>query len=152
MDRRRAFSVIEVVVIAVIVAALMAAVMPQFSAPNDGRESTLKFNLHMVRTQIEAYKAEHNGCLPVLARFAEQLTGRTDANGSTTGEKLDCGPYFQGQLPVNPYNNSGAVVAVAVAGQPPKGELPGGAGWQYDQSTGGFWPNHREYFADRPSR
>mgnify|MGYP001014804895 CR=1 FL=1 len=148
MSRRDAFVLVEVLIIVIVMAAMAAAILPQFTVADDARQSALKFNLHMVRAQIEAYKAQHHGRLPEMGKFAEQLTRATTVEGATSGGNLTCGPYFLGRIPANPFNNSHAVVAVAVPGRQPVGAVPGGAGWQYDPRTGGFWPNHEEYFAD----
>jgi len=53
-------------------------------------------------------------------------------------------------MPANPFNNSSAVAAVATPGKPPTAVVSGGAGWQYDQTTGGIYPNNPEcYLAPR---
>lgn len=145
--RRNAFTLIEVLIVVIIMAVLAATIIPQFSAStNDAKESSLKFNLHTIQSQIEMYKVHHNGKLPELTKFADQMTKATDVDGLTTGTNLVYGPYFQGQVPTNPFNNSNTIVAVATAGKVPTGVVAGGAGWQYDQTTGGFYPNNSEYY------
>jgi prepilin-type N-terminal cleavage/methylation domain-containing protein len=145
--RRNAFTLIEVLIVVIIMAVLAATIIPQFSSSTkDAKDSSLKFNLHTVRSQIEMYKTQHNGKLPTFANFKVQMTEKSDVNGTKTGE-LVCGPYIQGDLPYNPFNNSNAIVAVASEGTVPTAVVSGGAGWQYDQSTGGFYPNNSEYFA-----
>jgi len=39
------------------------------------------------------------------------------------------------------------VAAEATPGKPPITIVPGGAGWQYDQTTGSFYPNNPEYYS-----
>lgn len=146
-NARRAFTLIEVLIVVIIMAILAATIIPQFSSSTtDAKMSSLKFNLHTIRSQIEMYKVHHNGKVPTLANFKDQMTKPTDVEGNTEGENLFYGPYFQGDIPVNPFNNSNAIVAVQNKGQEPTGIVQGGAGWQYDDSTGGFYPNNAEYY------
>src|SRR3970282_1207807 len=88
-DRRRgAFTLIEVLIVVVIMAVLAATIIPQFStSTKDARESSQKFNLQSLRTQLELYRVQHGGALPTGANNLEQLTKATDSTGavSTTG-------------------------------------------------------------------
>ena len=146
---RSAFTLIEVLIVVIIMAVLAATIIPQFSSTTtDTKDSALKFNLHTIRSQIEMYKVHHGNHVPALATFVDQMTKPTDIDGSTTGSNLIYGPYFQGEVPANPFNGSNALVAVATAGAAPTVVVAGGAGWQYDASTGGFYPNNAEYFAE----
>ncbi len=147
-NRRNAFTLIEVLIVVIIMAVLAATIIPQFSSSindADAKESSLKFNLHTIRSQIELYKVHHAGKVPELAKFEDQMTKSTAINGNT-GTDLDYGPYFQGEVPANPFNNSSDIVTVATAGMVPTGVVAGGAGWQYDETTGGFFPNNAKYY------
>lgn len=145
--RRNAFTLIEVLIVIIIMAVLAATIIPQFSSSTtDAKESSLKFNLHTIRSQIEMYKVHHLSKVPALATFADQMTKPTNVAGDTTGENLIYGPYLQSALPANPFNGSIAVVSVASEGTEPVGVVAGGAGWQYDQKTGGFYPNNAEAY------
>ena len=147
--RRSAFTLIEVLIVVIIMAVLAATIIPQFSSSTtDAKDSALMFNLHTIRSQIEMYKMHHGGSFPALATFADQMTKPTNSSGATTGDNLIYGPYFQGEVPANPFNDSNALVAVAAAGVVPTAVVAGGAGWQYDESTGGYYPNNSEYFAE----
>src|SRR5687767_2144937 len=62
---REAFTLIEVLIVVVIMAVLAATIIPQFSSSTkDARESSLRFNLHALRSQIELYKLHHTGAVP----------------------------------------------------------------------------------------
>ena len=153
--RRSAFTLIEVLIVVIIMAVLAATIIPQFSSStNDAKSSSLVFNLHTIRSQVEMYKVHHLGAVPTLANFVDQMTKPTDVNGATTGTNLIYGPYFQGQVPTNPFNGSNTLVAVATAGQVPTGPVGTTAGWQYDATTGNFYPNsdatHWDYTNDKP--
>lgn len=149
-DRRRsAFTLIEVLIVVIIMAVLAATIIPQFSSStSDAKESSLKFNLHTIRSQIEMYKVHHSSTVPKLATFVDQMTMATDVSGTTgTGSTFIYGPYFQGQVPANPFNGSNVLVATtAKAGSEPTGVIAGGAGWQYNETTGDFYPNNAEYY------
>jgi general secretion pathway protein G len=147
-NRRNAFTLIEVLIVVIIMAVLAATIIPQFSSStNDAKDSAVKFNLHAIRSQIEMYKVHHTGKVPLLATFTDQMTKPTDVNGATTGTNLIYGPYFQGQVPANPYTGTNTLVAVAAAGKDATAVVAGGAGWQYDESNGSFFPNNAEYYA-----
>ena len=147
---RRAITFFEILVLIAIVLVMLGTVVPQFlPSSDDPKCRSLQFNLQTVRTQIARYRQQHGGKFPSLAHFDDQMTKPTDVQGATTGANLVYGPYFQGQVPRNVFNQSNAVVAVAQPGHEPIGPVSGGAGWQYDETTGGFYPNHPEFYAEK---
>jgi len=63
--RRNAFTLIEVLIVVIIMAVLAATIIPQFTtSTKDAKDSTLKFNMHTLRSQIELYKLHHLGKYP----------------------------------------------------------------------------------------
>ncbi|NQU20146.1 MAG: type II secretion system protein [Candidatus Nealsonbacteria bacterium] len=143
---RNAFTLIELLIVVTIIAVLTAVIIPQFStSTEDASESSLQHNLRSLRALVGVYEADHAGRYPSVAKFAEQMTAPTNATGGTTGETR-YGPYLHDEIPENPFNHSNTIAAVATAGQRPVGTVPGGAGWQYDESNGTVWPNNREYY------
>jgi type II secretion system protein G len=139
--RRKAFTLIEVLIVVVIMAVLAATIIPQFStSTKDAQENTAKFNAHTMRSQLELYRAHHLGNFPTVANFAEQLTKSTNAAGAvgTAGTNFPYGPYME-EIPYNPFNNKNDVKAGT------GGDGDGSTGWQYDAATGGIWPNHDTY-------
>lgn len=137
---RKAFTLIEVLIVVVIMAILAATIIPQFSSSTeDAKESSVSFNTHTLRSQIELYKVHHGGNYPTItASDLPQLTSATDLTGATgaSGPAFPYGPYVDGELPNNPMNDLNTVVAgTGAAGD-------GTTGWQYDATTGGIWPNH----------
>ena len=145
--KRQAFTLIEVLIVVIIMAVLAATIIPQFSSStDDAKSSSLEFNLHTIRSQIEMYKLHHLGKLPTVADFAKQMTSKTNLSGGFTGD-TPYGPYIQGEIPANPFSSgSNDVVSVATPGTVPKDIVAGGAGWQYDETTGGFYPNNKEWY------
>jgi prepilin-type N-terminal cleavage/methylation domain-containing protein len=137
---RKAFTLIEVLIVVIIMAVLAATIIPQFSSSTqDAMESSLKFNTHTMRSQIELYKLHHLGAYPTITNNTLlQLTNPTNINGVTgePGPDYPFGPYVRDQLPTNPFNDLNTVVP----GTGTPGD--GSSGWQYDVRTGGIWPNH----------
>jgi hypothetical protein len=131
-----------VLLLVIVAAFLTAAICPRyfFSAVGD-KDCDLRFNLHLLRARIEMCKDGHGGRAPALAKLSEQLAQPADAVGRATGLGA-----CSGLIPANPFNGSNAVTPVAIPGKTPAAPVPGGAGWQYDESTGGFYPNNPEYY------
>jgi len=143
--RRNAFTLIEVLIVVIIMAVLAATIIPQFSSSTkDAKESSLQFNTHTMRSQIEMYKVHHLGKLPEFAKFTDQMTKASNVDGGATAP-TPYGPYID-DIPNNPFNDSNVIVAVATAGTEPAAVVAGGAGWQYDETTGGFFPNNSEAY------
>ena len=108
--RRSAFTLIEVLIVVVIMAVLAAVIIPQFSSSTeDAKASSLNFNVHTMRSQIELYKVHHMGNYPdsigdATNGWLPQLTGATNVSGTvgTLGdENFPFGPYIEGDLPAN---------------------------------------------------
>lgn len=140
--RRNAFTLIEVLIVVIIMAVLAATIIPQFSSSTrDAKDSTLKFNMHTLRSQIEMYKVHHLGAYPAADKLVDALTKRTNASGATGDDPVSFpfGPYIDQALPVNPLDGKNTVVATTAA--PPADKADGSGGWQYNASTGGIWPN-----------
>jgi prepilin-type N-terminal cleavage/methylation domain-containing protein len=146
---RSAFTLIEVLIVVVIMAVLAATIIPQFAtSTKDAKESSLNFNLHTMRSQIELYKAHHNGDAPddvgdAANGYLPQLTNRTNTSGAIGADENThpYGPYFD-EVPDNPFNADNSVLEVAAA---PVGPGDGTTGWQYNPATGEIWPNNTEW-------
>ena len=138
--RRAGFTLIEVLIVVIIMAVLAATIIPQFStSTKDAKMSNLKFNLHTIRSQLEMYKEHHLGTYPPAAAgtdFANQMTQKTDQN-TTIDVNGAYGPYIEGSIPVNPFNNS-ATVAIVTGDTPPAGVTGSDDGWQYNPAQGWF--------------
>ena len=138
---RKAFTLIEVLIVVIIMAVLAATIIPQFSSSTtDAKDSSLQFNLHTIRSQIEMFKVHHNGTYPTLANFADQMTKKTNAAGTVDANGA-YGPYSTGDIPANPFNDKNTLTAGDGSAH-----IDDGTGWQYDASDGGFYPNNSEYY------
>ncbi len=145
----KAFTLIEALIVVIIMAVLAATIIPQFStSTKEAKMSNLKFNLRMVRSQLEAYKGQHLGIYPPAsdnADFRNQLTQKTDQNTTLDPSNGACGPYIEGDIPINPFNQSTSVAILKGNAEP---TAPTGSpdGWQYNPKHGWFYPNDPEYF------
>lgn len=146
--RRNAFTLIEVLIVVIIMAVLAATIIPQFTtSTRDAKQSSVKFNMHTLRAQIELYKAQHNGTYPTLTSGAlPQLTSRTNQTGGTGTDATayPLGPYID-QIPENPNNGKSTIVATNL-------DKPTAAddtnGWYYNATTGGIWPSDAESYKE----
>ena len=90
----------------VILAILAATVLPQFAnASDEATASAIKQNLHVVRSQIELYRVQHNGALPGTyddVDFTTALTSRTDRSGAVNAASGVYGPYIKRVFPRQP--------------------------------------------------
>src|SRR5262245_10490662 len=137
MHRRSAFTLIEVLIVVVIMAILAATIIPQFTdSTKDAKSSTVQFNLHTLRSQIQLYRTQHNGTAP--SGTLAELLASTDATGATgTGANYPYGPYLR-QIPVNPYSNS-ASVKVITNDPAQAGDVTGTGGWLYVTASGSIF-------------
>jgi general secretion pathway protein G len=99
---KRAFTLIEILIVVVILGILAAIVIPQFSdASTEANEANVRSQLQTLRGQLELYKVQHNDAFPDLL-----ADGWTDMIG---------GDYIQA-APRNPLQDSSTVAAAAADG------------------------------------
>ena len=115
---KRAFTLIEILIVVVILGILAAIVIPQFTdASQEAMESNLRSQLQTLRGQIELYNIQN----PTTAY---------DSGATLDGTFWDpmiSGDYIQA-APRNPLQNSSTTIAAAAAD---------GVGWVWRQKTGG---------------
>lgn len=139
---RRAFTLVEILIVVVILGILSAIVIPQFtSAAESSKETALQQDVFRFREQLELYKQQHNGEVPTLADFIDQMTLATNAAGDTAAigtAGYIYGPYLPG-IPRNPFTDT----------IPLSDGTVGTSAWYYNETTGEIAPNdsadHRTY-------
>jgi general secretion pathway protein G len=137
---RTGFTLVEILIVVVIMAILAATIIPQFTdSTKDAKSSTVLFNLHTLRSQIEMYKAQHEGRLP--SGTLVELTSRTNAAGTigTSAATFPYGPYLK-ELPDNPFTKSNTVKAITTDPAAPS-DVTTTHGWIFSTSSGGIWIN-----------
>ena len=144
---KKAFTLVEVLIVVSILGILAALVIPQFrSHAEEAKESAAKDNLRILRQQIEIYAAQHNGvppgypygdttATPVYAFLAAQLIKPTDAAGKvaplgTPAPSYPFGPYIS-TLPPNPFNNIRIISVLGNNEQFPADATGESFGWIY---------------------
>ncbi|MEX2213876.1 MAG: prepilin-type N-terminal cleavage/methylation domain-containing protein [Phycisphaeraceae bacterium] len=132
MHSWRGFTLVEILIVVSILGILAALVVPKFSgATEQARSSAAHTQINAIRTQLQAFEADHRGQFPTLVDLQQGaldwdvLTGKTDADGTLNAAGA-LGPYLSGP-PMNPFTKSTLVVE---AGSP-----VATAGWTYDEDT-----------------
>ncbi|NQU75492.1 MAG: type II secretion system protein [Planctomycetes bacterium] len=107
---RKAFNLIELMIVVLVISILAMIVIPKFSdASDEARNSSMATELAAIRRQIELYKSQHGGRSPHVkadgasdtSKFLARLIGKTDPDG-TLNLNGACGPYIR-QWPKNPF-------------------------------------------------
>ncbi|EAQ78626.1 prepilin-type N-terminal cleavage/methylation domain-containing protein [Blastopirellula marina] len=133
------FTLIEVLIVVVILAVLAATVIPQFTdSTEDAKSSSVKFNLHTLRSQIQLYRAQHEGTLP--SATLDEIITKTNVDGTTTGSPT-LGPYLS-KLPVNSFTNSATIKAITAV--PTDTDVTETDGWLYNTTNGNIYINHED--------
>ena len=144
--RECGFTLVEVLIVVVIMAVLAATIIPQFTdSTKDAKTSSVQFNVHTLRSQIQLYKAQHDALLP--SATLTELINSTDTAGNTgSGASYPLGPYMQ-SIPENPFTNSNSVASITNS-PAILTDVTGSGGWLYNATTGEIWVDHADYFTE----
>ena len=129
---RRAFTLVEILIVVVILGVLAAIVLPQFAnASLDARKTNMASQLQTLRSAVELYRLQHRDQTPKLLTGGgwTVFTSRTTQDGVIDNAAGQYGPYLS-DVPVNPLTQSSAIVEVGSAAAIPA------PGWFYDEETG----------------
>ena len=145
------FTLIEMLIVVILLGIMAMLIVPQISvSTDDARLNSMHTNLGAMRNAVELYYYEHNNTYPgrndnagtatsdaavAATAFLEQLTQYTDINGGVAVAKDAThiyGPYLKSvSLPMNPYNNSNAVVCDAATDDISARTSGGTQGWRF---------------------
>lgn len=147
MNSKKAFTLIEILIVVAILGILAAIVIPQFSHSSTiAKEAAAKETLQTLRTQIELYTVQHNGRSPgyigneLQAGFVamNQLVYCSNLNGIVLVRKIPAGEYKYGPYLlvnnfniVNPFNDKYLFEIVTEMPATPDGTN----GWLYNPET-----------------
>ena len=144
---RRAFTLVEILIVVIIIGLLAGIVLSQFRDPADqARAASLQVKLKEIRKQLQLYEVDHQGALPASSEgdsadtFLDQMTSYTDVDGSTRDypdeNRYKYGPYID-SLPANPVSGLRDVRIVTNMRTQFRARNQDG-GWWYNAVTGEF--------------
>ncbi|MBN1765054.1 MAG: prepilin-type N-terminal cleavage/methylation domain-containing protein [Sedimentisphaerales bacterium] len=165
-NKRKGFSMVELVIVIIILGIIAAIAIPRISSGSkNAGEAALRANLATVRNAIDWYYGEHKMSFPGAkadglgnaagsqTAFFNQLTMYSDADGNCSASKdvaFPYGPYIRGSFPSLPVGaNSGTnTVTVNASADPLESAAGDGTGWIYSTATGEIIANADETGAD----
>ena len=134
LQQRRAFTLVEILIVVIILGVLAAIVIPKFSSASvEAKRGSLSSTLNTVRGQIEFYMVQHGDQPPAIDGSDWTTMTEPSLFGGQT-----MGPYLQ-NVPVNSLNGYSDVMAIgadATGGDPvgtPK------IGFVYNALNGKMW-------------
>ena len=142
---KKAFSIIEILIVVAILGIIAAIVVPQFiNHTENAKAAVAKDNLMILRGVIELYELQHGGTPPGYMNnlqlpgimIPNQLTRYTSKTGdsSLTKSQTYCyGPYLK-KMSVNSFNNKSTILSLNeddAFPEPPYGTY----GWIYKPAT-----------------
>jgi type II secretory pathway pseudopilin PulG len=144
---RRAFTVVEILIVVVAIGILGMVVIPQFTrASQQSKQNQLKDVIQYLRTQVAVFKAQHQDVPPGYPQgnpelspspddFIGQMTHSSDVNCNYSGpggQTFAYGPYLAA-MPVNPVNGKSTVEVIGNNQGIPVAD--GSTGWIYKPQT-----------------
>jgi len=135
---KKAFSLVELLIVVAILGILAAIVVPEFqSHTQQAKEAAAKDMLRIIRQQIEIYTTRHNGTPPGT------YIGDNPARFEMEFHLNMIGEGYLSERPENPFNNLLSINVIIVENDPIPAEATGTYGWIYKLSTRDFrldWP------------
>lgn len=155
---RRAFSMIEIVIVVLIIGLLAAIAIPRFSmGAMNSRELAMFQNLRILRNAFEVFSAEHGQRYPAFrgdganaahteAAFLTQLLNFSDVRGNTNATRDAAhpfGPYLRRRIPAQTFGPhvDETAVKILTGTTAPVYDAAGNYGWIYNDTSGEIIPN-----------
>ncbi len=155
---RRAFSLLELILVVSIIGVLSAIAIPRLSRASQGADYAAQHrDWQTVQKQIEMYAIEHYGVYPgaatdgtnaarTEAAFMRQMTRYSDANGAVSNSKssqYSYGPYLRTGLPPIKYGPKMGLTSLKCVNAVAQLDFQplANAGWLYYPGTGDIRPN-----------
>lgn len=118
---RKAFTLVEILIVVVILGILAAIVVPQFSsAADDARASNTASQLSTLQNAIELFRAREGAYPDFTANGWDELTADTDGNGQPDadfdGDGIVDEQYLKNE-PTNAFWTDGAIPATTIEEQ-----------------------------------
>lgn len=142
----KAFTLVELMIVVSILGILAAVVIPMHTDQTLlAKESAVKGNLNIMRTQIELYRLRHRGTPPGYvngtaadaATLQLQFTGTSTEMGEVSASMVPVSPYLYGpylkKIPENPFNRLSTIGYAADFATAANGTS---SGWLYKKETG----------------
>lgn len=137
LNRIKAFSMIELVIVVVVVGIISSVAIPRISrGAESASESALKRDLQVLNSALDLYIAEHNGEHPNPTKIVQQLTQYTSPDGSISPTKDTThylGPYIRESPPL-PVGTRKGMTGITTTDQPT-------SGWIYQLTKQRILPN-----------
>jgi general secretion pathway protein G len=134
---KKAFTLIEILIVVVILGILAAIVIPQFTkASEEAQVGNVVTQLQTIRSQIELYRVRNNGGFPVLIDGTTPFLDIVNVPGTNLAPD---GNTYMKAGPINP--RTGTSTVAAGTAEPTAAVARGDTGWIYDAATGNLWAN-----------
>lgn len=135
----RGFTLVEITIVMVIFAALAAAIVPRLTdSTNDAQQCAARFNIQVLRGQLEVYKTQNSGQLPPTLTDLT-LPANVDASSAGTGSQgSDC-------FEIPPDAATGRCTVTLTSANPIGSIMGTAGGWMYNSATGEIRINHKDY-------
>ncbi len=130
---KKAFTLVEVMIVVAILGILAAIVLPLFQYNvTDAKESAAKDNLRILRNAIELYAALHDGIAPGYLNVAPNGVRLTTANKFLL--QMIYYEHYLTKMPENPFNNKSTIQIIQDSSNLPT-QATGTYGWIYKPSS-----------------
>ena len=132
MQSRKAFTLIELVVVVMIIGILVAIAAPKMlNITGDANDNSVRMSLHVVRDAIETYASQNTGSYP------------SDTDDATF--KAAVKPYIRGVFPASLVGTKDSTVTMSAANPL---VADNASGWMYNGTSAEFILNCTDTSAD----